>query len=136
MPFSHLTRTIQLALKSVLLHKLRSGLTMLGIVFGVFSVIAMLAIGEGASAQAQKQVLELGATNIIVRSVKPPEDGESTGAASQVPRAALRPHPPRPIASSPRHSPPSSAIVPVRELDAGGPAPAEHAQLPHRRLYA
>ncbi len=66
-----LRRTIQLALKSLMLHKLRSGLTMLGIVFGVFSVIAMLAIGEGASQQAQEQVLELGATNIIVRSVKP-----------------------------------------------------------------
>lgn len=67
-------RTISLALKSLLLHKLRSGLTMLGIVFGVFSVIAMLAIGEGASKQAQEQVLSLGATNIIVRSVKPPDD--------------------------------------------------------------
>lgn len=71
-------RTINLALKSLLLHKLRSGLTMLGIVFGVFSVIAMLAIGEGASAQAQRQVLELGATNIIVLSVKPPDDSQQS----------------------------------------------------------
>ncbi|MEX2285504.1 MAG: ABC transporter permease, partial [Planctomycetaceae bacterium] len=71
--------TIQLALKSVLLHKLRSALTTLGIVFGVFSVIAMLAIGEGASAQAEKQVLGLGATNIIVRSVKPPDNSATTG---------------------------------------------------------
>lgn len=78
----HLGRTIQLAMKSLLLHKLRSGLTMLGIVFGVFSVIAMLAIGEGASSQAQQQVLKLGATNIIVRSVKPPEDSaRGTGSA-------------------------------------------------------
>ena len=73
-----LIRTIQLALKSLLLHKLRSGLTMLGIVFGVFSVIAMLAIGEGASKQAQQQVLSLGATNIIVRSVRPPDDPSSS----------------------------------------------------------
>ncbi len=50
---------------------------MLGIVFGVFSVIAMLAIGEGASQQAQQQVLKLGATNIIVRSVKPPRENAS-----------------------------------------------------------
>jgi putative ABC transport system permease protein len=71
-------RTIRLAMKSLLLHKLRSGLTMLGIVFGVFSVIAMLAIGEGASAQAQRQVLELGATNIIVVSVKPPDDSQQS----------------------------------------------------------
>ena len=70
---TRLLRTIQLALKSLMLHKLRSGLTMLGIVFGVFSVIAMLAIGEGASAKAQQQVLELGATNIIAVSVKPPQ---------------------------------------------------------------
>lgn len=75
-----LVRTIQLAMKSLTLHKLRSGLTMLGIVFGVFSVIAMLAIGRGASEQAQEQVLKLGATNIIVRSVKPPkESGVSDG---------------------------------------------------------
>jgi putative ABC transport system permease protein len=75
-------RTVQLAMKSLLLHKLRSGLTMLGIVFGVFSVIAMLAIGEGASSQAQQQVLALGATNIIVVSKKPPDEtttSSSTG---------------------------------------------------------
>src|SRR5436190_24180262 len=74
MSFARLLRTVQLGLKSLMLHKLRSGLTMLGIVFGVFSVIAMLAIGEGASYQAQQQVLALGATNIIVMSVKPPND--------------------------------------------------------------
>ena len=77
-----LLRSLRSAFKSLLLHKLRSGLTMLGIVFGVFSVIAMLAIGEGASAQAQAQVLDLGATNIIVRSVKPP-DGASSGSGGQ-----------------------------------------------------
>src|SRR5258708_37584375 len=50
---------------------------MRGTVFGVFPLIAMLAIGEGASAQAQKQIVALGATNIIVRSIKPVE-GSST----------------------------------------------------------
>ena len=74
---SHLLRTIAMALKTLMLHKLRSGLTMLGIVFGVFSVIAMLAIGEGASKQAQEQVLQLGASNIIVVSVEPPEESSS-----------------------------------------------------------
>jgi putative ABC transport system permease protein len=78
MPFANTLRTVRLALKSLMLHKLRSGLTMLGIVFGVFSVIAMLAIGEGASAQAQKQVLALGATNIIVITVKPPADSQQS----------------------------------------------------------
>ena len=70
---SRFIRTVHHGLKNLLLHKLRSILTMLGIVFGVFSVIAMLAIGEGASAKAQQQVLELGATNVIVISQKPPE---------------------------------------------------------------
>lgn len=90
MPFARFIRTIQLALKSLTLHKLRSGLTMLGIVFGVFSVIAMLAIGEGASSQAQRQVVELGATNIIARSIKPIEEASTNSANSRsIPRYGL-----------------------------------------------
>ena len=46
-------RTFSLGVKSLLLHKLRSGLTTLGMLFGVSSVVAMLAIGEGASKEAQ-----------------------------------------------------------------------------------
>jgi putative ABC transport system permease protein len=60
-----------LGIKSLLLHKMRSILTMLGIIFGVCSVIAMLAIGEGASYEAQQQIKELGSQNVILRSVKP-----------------------------------------------------------------
>src|SRR5215467_9075505 len=82
-------RTVRLALKGLMLHKLRSGLTMLGIVFGVFSVIAMLAIGEGASSQAQKQIVALGATNIIVRSIKPVEGSSSDQNAGGNPRYGL-----------------------------------------------
>src|SRR5688572_19872011 len=47
---------------------------MLGVLFGVSSVIAMLAIGEGASAEAQERIRMLGSENVILRSVKPPED--------------------------------------------------------------
>jgi putative ABC transport system permease protein len=68
---------VQLGIKSLLLHKLRSGLTMVGIIFGVCSVIAMLAIGEGASYEAQQAIKELGAENIIIRSQKPPEKVEA-----------------------------------------------------------
>ncbi|MFO7976854.1 MAG: ABC transporter permease [Candidatus Hydrogenedentota bacterium] len=71
-------RTIKLGFKSIWLHRLRSLLTVLGIVFGVCSVIAMLAIGEGASYEAQEQIRRLGSNNIIVRSVKPPEEKGST----------------------------------------------------------
>jgi putative ABC transport system permease protein len=87
----NLFRTIQLAMKSLMLHKLRAGLTMLGMVLGVSSVIAMLAIGRGAKEQAQAQVLKLGATNIIVRSVKPPpESAVNSGGASVLRYGLLR----------------------------------------------
>jgi len=68
-------RTMKMGFKSLWLHKLRSMLTMLGIIFGVLSVIVMMAIGEGASFQAQEQIRQLGSHNIIVTSVKPPEEG-------------------------------------------------------------
>jgi len=71
--------TVRLGVKSLLLHKLRSVLTMLGIIFGVCSVIAMLAIGEGASYEAQEAIKKLGSQNIILRSVKPPEDAKQSG---------------------------------------------------------
>jgi putative ABC transport system permease protein len=60
-----------LGVKSLSLHKLRSGLAMLGILIGVMAVIWLVALGEGVSRQAQEQIKELGATNIIVKSVKP-----------------------------------------------------------------
>ncbi|MCS7180783.1 MAG: ABC transporter permease, partial [bacterium] len=69
----YLYRIIKIGIKNIFLHKLRSLLTILGIVFGVASVIAMLAIGEGASFEAREKIKELGSQNIIVRSVKPPE---------------------------------------------------------------
>ncbi len=71
-------RSLTLGMKSLLLHKLRSGLTVLGIVFGVAAVIAMLAVGEGASRKAQREFQELGATNIIYRSVKPTEETQAS----------------------------------------------------------
>jgi putative ABC transport system permease protein len=67
-------RGIVLGLRSLLLHKLRSGLTALGLMFGVAAVISMLAVGEGASRSAQRDIEQLGATNIILRSVKPSDD--------------------------------------------------------------
>ena len=63
--------TVLLAIRNLSLHKLRVLLTILGLIFGVGSVIAMLAIAEGASLEAQRQIASLGATNIIIRSTKP-----------------------------------------------------------------
>jgi putative ABC transport system permease protein len=70
-------RTFQLGIKSLWLHPMRSLLTVLGIFIGVASVIWLLAIGEGISQVAQKQIEGLGALNIIVRSVKPPSEATS-----------------------------------------------------------
>jgi len=67
-------RTLKLAVRNLTLHKLRMLLTALGLIFGVSSVIAMLAIAEGASVEAQRQLAELGATNVILRSTKPVDD--------------------------------------------------------------
>ena len=80
---ARLKRTLRLALRSLWLHRLRSLLTVLGIVFGVCSVIAMLAIGEGASYEAQEQIKNLGSQNIILRSVKPPQDQKVSDKGSQ-----------------------------------------------------
>ncbi len=70
-------RNARVGLKSLMLHKLRSFLTVLGVVFGVASVIAMLSVGEGAGAQAMEQIRRLGAQNIIIDSVKPLDEERS-----------------------------------------------------------
>ena len=75
----HLWRTLSLGIKTIWLHKLRSFLTALGVVFGVASVVAMLAIGEGASYEAQEQIRKLGSQNIILHSAKPPDGQGSNG---------------------------------------------------------
>lgn len=64
-------REIGLGISNLMHHKLRSLLTMLGMVFGVGSVIAMLAVGEGASEEMKEQIRKLGSNNIIIRSKKP-----------------------------------------------------------------
>ena len=80
---SRIISNIQLGLENVLLHKLRSFLTMLGIVFGVASVIAMLSVGEGASREAMNQIRKLGSRNIIITAMKPVEEETSTGRRSR-----------------------------------------------------
>ncbi|MEO0107568.1 MAG: ABC transporter permease [candidate division WOR-3 bacterium] len=58
--------TVQLALRALRVHKLRSLLTMLGIIIGVGAVIAMLAIGQGASRSVQQQINALGSNAITI----------------------------------------------------------------------
>ncbi|MEL7500787.1 MAG: ABC transporter permease [Planctomycetota bacterium] len=73
----NILRSFQLGVKSLLLQKLRAGLAALGIFIGTATVIWLVAMGEGVSYRAQQQILELGARNIIVRTVEPSGDDES-----------------------------------------------------------
>jgi putative ABC transport system permease protein len=73
--------TIKVGFKNLLLHKLRSLLTMLGVILGVGSVISMLAVGEGSKKEALDRIRQLGANNVIIRSVKPNRDDETAPAA-------------------------------------------------------
>jgi len=70
-------RNIVLALRSLWLHKLRSFLSVLGIIVGTAAVIALMAFGEGSMQDALEDIKRQGATNVIVRSVKPPDNSTS-----------------------------------------------------------
>ena len=78
MQHSRIIRNVRLGIRSLMVHKLRSGLTVLGMVFGVGSVIAMLSVGEGASREAMEQIRKLGSNNIIITAMKPIEDDSAT----------------------------------------------------------
>ncbi len=62
-----LKENVRLAVRGLTDHKMRSFLTMLGIIFGVASVITMLSIGEGAKREAIAKYQDLGVNNIIIR---------------------------------------------------------------------
>ncbi len=70
-------RGFVLAIRSLWLHKLRSALSVLGIVIGTGAVITLMAFGEGSMQDALEDIKRQGATNIIVRSVKPADDASS-----------------------------------------------------------
>ena len=66
---SHVLPALRIAIDAVLHNRLRAGLTSLGILFGVASVIAMLAIGKGAEQEILAQMRLLGTNNFIVQPV-------------------------------------------------------------------
>ena len=70
-------RNTALAFRSLWLHKLRTFLSILGIIIGVASVISLLAFGKGSMAEALEAIKRQGATNIIARSQKPPDDSST-----------------------------------------------------------
>jgi putative ABC transport system permease protein len=79
-----LSETLYIALSDLALHKFRSALAALGIIFGVASVEAMVSISEGARRESLGRITALGVDNIMIRSVKPTDTGQgmqSTGRA-------------------------------------------------------
>ncbi len=58
--------SVKIALRALRVNKLRSALTMLGIIIGVAAVIAMVAVGSGATARIQEQIASIGSNLIIV----------------------------------------------------------------------
>src|SRR6202020_709440 len=68
MDFSCIVPEVQMGLASLFAHKLRSLLTMLGMIFGVGAVVAMLSITAGAQKEMMSFIDELGVNNIIIEA--------------------------------------------------------------------
>src|ERR1700681_3860791 len=70
--------SLVLALRSLWLHKLRSFLSVLGIIIGTAAVIAMMAFGKGSMEDALEDIRRQGTNNVIVRSIKPVDVSTNT----------------------------------------------------------
>src|ERR1051325_12121980 len=73
---AHVAFSSRTAAEAVAHNKLRAGLTSLGILFGVASVIAMLAIGNGAAQEILEQMKMLGANNIVITPIVEQKEGK------------------------------------------------------------
>src|SRR5512143_896707 len=74
--------SMRIALRSLAANKLRSGLTMLGIIIGVMAVIAMLSIGRGAQSQITNQITSIGTNLLYVRPGATSSSGVRTAVGS------------------------------------------------------
>jgi putative ABC transport system permease protein len=79
-----LTSSIKIAFRALKMNKLRSALTMLGIVIGVASVIATVAIGSGATQRIQQQIASIGSNIIIVVPGSTSSSGVRLGSGNAV----------------------------------------------------
>ncbi len=79
---------LRLGLRSLLVHKLRSVLSILGVVFGVAAVTAVSAVGEGARREAVAQIGSLGIDTVTMRARPVPGAGPGTGGAGPAATAA------------------------------------------------
>jgi putative ABC transport system permease protein len=78
-----LLASMGVALRAITVNKMRSGLTMLGIIIGVGAVIAMIAVGTGAKARIAEQIASMGSNIIIVLSGSSTSGGLRFGAGTQ-----------------------------------------------------
>lgn len=88
-PMMFLLETVRLGLGNLRRHALRSILTCLGVILGVAAVIVVVSIGEGNKQSALRDIAALGATNIIVRSSKPPDAASTTQARTFLSRYGI-----------------------------------------------
>ena len=70
---------LRVALKALVRNKLRTGLTMLGMIIGVAAVITMVALGNGAQRQIEEQIRSAGTNLITIRAGNFRRDGVSLG---------------------------------------------------------
>src|SRR5262245_2108804 len=80
----NIAQSVKIAIRSLRVNKLRSALTMLGIIIGVGAVIAMVAVGAGAQARVAEQIQSLGSNLIIVLSGSVTSSGIRLGQGSQL----------------------------------------------------
>jgi putative ABC transport system permease protein len=78
----NIVESVRIALRSLSANKLRSGLTMLGIIIGVMSVIAMLSIGEGAQAAITAQIDSIGTNLLFIRPGSTQQGGVASAEGS------------------------------------------------------
>jgi putative ABC transport system permease protein len=75
--------TIRISMRALRVNKMRSGLTMLGIIIGVGAVIAMLAVGTGASMQIAAQISSMGSNLLIILPGATTSGGVRMGSGTQ-----------------------------------------------------
>jgi len=80
----NLSAAVAVALRALLVNKLRSALTMLGVIIGVGAVIAMVSVGAGAQARVTERIQSLGANLIVVISGSVTQGGVRLGHGSRL----------------------------------------------------
>ena len=74
--------SFRIALRALMVNKMRSALTMLGIIIGVGAVVAMIAVGSGAKARIEAQIASMGSNLIMVMSGSSTSGGMRFGAGT------------------------------------------------------